>query len=405
MNRLLGATEHLLWLRDQRWSVNFAIATRIAGVLNPDKLSDALSWVQRKHPLLRVKISIDQQHQPEFISEGVGAIPLRVEQRQDQEHWCREVAAEIVNAFSSSEDPLLRVVLLQGQDISELIFTCHHSIGDALSVIYLIRDTLQELGNPGINRQIMSQLPSLEELLSITPSPSLLTQNGVEFHPSTREWQPSILHWSLSPNDTSKLRSRCREMGVSIQGIICASFLLSMVQKLDSATTLKCLSPLNVRNYLEPAIGEDMGVYIALPTTKHKLQADSDLWELARDVKEQLKEIVTQGKLFAAIPQMQALLATQPSPNDVYQNLLDKGLDLAVSNLGALDIPQKFGDLHLEAIYGPALLGLENVQVLGVATLGGEMFLTYTYLDSVISHSEAEAIKNTAMKYIHQAIA
>jgi len=412
MKRLLGASEHFLWLRDRGWSVNFAVTASVTGSLTVQQLTDALAWVQRRHPLLRVKIAIDEYQQPQFISEDVPTIPLRVVQRQGEEHWTQEVADEIVRTFSWSQGPLLRVVLLQG-DNSELIVICHHSIGDALSIVYLLQDILQEIGTPGSDRQILSEIPPLEEL--IPPSfqhhnhTPVITGNSHNLEPeeaNLRKWRPTILHWSLEAEETNELVLRCREEQVTVHGALCASFLLSMTHEVGSSEeiTIKCLSPLNARNYLVAPVGSDMGVYIVLPVTTHKLQLKSDFWDVAREVKHQINEVVAQGKMFEGIPKLKTFLCTKPSPNSVYQQVLKRGDDLAVSNLGRLDIPQQFGNLHLRAIYGPTLLGSENVKVVSVATLGGKMFFTFACLESVTSQADAKQIQARVMQLIREAV-
>ena len=420
MKRLLGTNEHFLWLRDQRWSVNFTMTTRIQGLITVQQLTDALTWLQHRHPLLQVKIELNQKQKPQFVSGEVPSIPLRILERKGDNHWSEEVATEIVSPFDCTQGPLFRVVFLQGEDISDLIFTCHHSIGDALSVVYLIQDVLQELGNPGCDRQIFPQIPPLEELISWinrdvekdstvnhSSSTSLIAPSSSNQELNRCNWRPCILHWELSEEETDRLISNCRQQKVSVHGAICAAFLLAIAEAedLSPSTMLKCLSPLNVRNFLVPNIGSDMGVYIALPVTAHKLAPQTDFWELAKDVKSQLQETVSEGQLFASIPQLQSWLSTRPNPEAVYQQLLKKGLHLAVSNLGRLHIPNSFGHLTVEAIYGPTLLGLENVRVISIATLARKMFCTFTYLESVIPQVVAEKTKTRAMQLILNAIA
>jgi|GEM_PF-2250790 len=76
MNRLLGGSDNLWWLLDQRWSCNFILSARIRGAIAINQLTNALAIVHRRHPLLAVKIVIDEHQQPRFQSEGVSAIPL-----------------------------------------------------------------------------------------------------------------------------------------------------------------------------------------------------------------------------------------------------------------------------------------------------------------------------------------
>jgi NRPS condensation-like uncharacterized protein len=409
MNRLLGASEHFLWLRDRAWSVNFAMTACIQGTLSEQQLSEALAWLQRRHPMLGVKIAIADCHQPRFVSENVPAIPLRVV-KQAETHWSQEVAEEIVKPFPWQEGPLLRVVFLPRAEECELIFICHHAIADALSVVYLIRDLLQELSKPGGDRQILPILPPLEEL--IPPSACFNNDASAEITKhiasdetetvTPRQWRPSILHWSLSTEETARLIKRCREEQASVHGALCASFLLSLVAQEEGI--LKCLSPLNVRRYLVPPVEEDMGVFMTLLVTAHQLKANSDFWKLAREVKHQINQVVAAGKIFQDLPKIKAFVSARPHPNAVYEQVLKRGDDLAVSNLGRLDIPLQYGKLHLKALYGPTLLGSEQVKVASATTLGGQIFFTLAVLKSIASPVVEEKIKTTAMQHLRSAM-
>ncbi len=132
MNRLLGPSEHLLWLLAQTKPINVVLCATITGPLTIKQLSKALASVQHRHPLLGVRIAIDNCQQARFVSEGVPSIPLRITERLSEEHWCHEAEEELLRPFSWSEGPLIRVVFLQSPDVSELIVTFDHCIGDGL---------------------------------------------------------------------------------------------------------------------------------------------------------------------------------------------------------------------------------------------------------------------------------
>ncbi|MHC5731486.1 MAG: cyclin family protein, partial [Nostoc sp.] len=108
-------------------------------------------------------------------------------------------------------------------------------------------------------------------------------------------------------------------------------------------------------------------------------------------------------KIFQYIRPTKAFLSTQPDPQIVYQQIAQKG-DLCVTNLGCLNIPQEFGSLYLDAIYGPIVQSSENIKIVGVTTLGGKMFLTLTFSESVLPRLLAEQIKSEAMQQIKEAI-
>ncbi|AFZ15503.1 condensation domain protein (plasmid) [Crinalium epipsammum PCC 9333] len=429
MNRLLGVSEHLRWLLDQRWSFNFILSARVTGAISVQQLTDALAWVQCRHPLLAVKIVTEDGQQPRFVSEGVPNIPLRVVKRQGGEHWCQEAEAELSLPFSWNSGPLLRVVFLQGEIVSELIITCHHSIGDGLSVIYLLRDILLEISTKATTREILPELPSWEERIFLAQgnisnnviAPVALTEKKNKKSVSDTDMvlnrvsnqevisgnkRSSILHWCLSPKDTAMLTSRCHEKQSSVQSAICAAFLLSIAQEMNSpeGTVHKCVSPCNVRNYLVPAIGEDFGLYISGLFTSHTLKPETSFWGLAQEVKHQINDLIMPEKMFQYIRPTKAFLSTQPDPQMVYQQMTQKG-DLCVTNLGRLNITQQFGSLYLEAIYGPIVQSSENIKIVGIATMEGKMFFTFTFSESVLPRSQAEKIKATAMRCIAKVVA
>lgn len=421
MNRLLGVSEHLRWLLDQRWSFNFTLSARVRGAISVLQLTHALAWVQRRHPLLAVKIATDEHQQPRFVSEGVPNIPLRVVKRQGDDHWCKETEAELSLPFPWNSGPLLRVLFLQGEVVSDLIITCHHSIGDGLSVLYLIRDILQEINIPDSYREILPELPSWEEaiLLSddsinshaiavIAPTQKIATpdadlvlncisdQKGIQ-----ASKRSSILHWCLSLEETAMFVSRCREKQTSVQSAICAAFLLSMAKEINSPADAvhNCVSPCNVRNYLVPAIEEDFGLYVCGLFTSHTLKPETTFWELAQEIKHQINDLIVPDQIFKYIPPTKAFLSTRPDPQMLYQQMVKKG-DLCVTNLGRLNIQQEFGSLYLDAIYGPIVQSSENIKIVGVATLGSKMFLTFTFSESVLPRSLAEKIKAGVMDLI-----
>ncbi|MEG4207177.1 hypothetical protein QUA20_25015 [Microcoleus sp. Pol7_A1] len=460
MNRLLGVSEHIRWLLDQRWSFNFALTARVRGTIAIPQLTNALAWVQRRHPLLAVKIAVNEHQQPRFVSEGVPPIPLRVVQRQGDHHWCQETEAELSLPFSYSTEPLLRVVFLQGEAVSELIFTCYHSICDGLSTIYLIRDILQEISTPGSTREILPELPCWEELIPLSKKDSIsgnaiataapthkinpsnagvdlnrvsdrkqikksqgsrilhwslsteetVTNAGIDLNRVSDKKQikksqgSSILHWCLSPEETATFVSRCRENQTSVQGALCTAFLLSIGEQMNypEDTVHKCLSPCNIRKYLVPEIGEDFGLYICGLLTAHTLKPEINFWDLAREIKHQLNEW-TAGKLFEDIPRTKAFLSTKPDPQMVYDQM-DNNIKLVVTNLGRLNIPQNYGSLFLEAIYGPTVQSSENAKTVGVITLGDRMFLTLTFSESVLPRSLAKKIQIGAMRQLSEAL-
>lgn len=427
MFRLLGTGEHSLWLYDQVAPLHFAVTARIVGEFSTDQLQQALAWVQQRHPLLRVSIIPDASEKPWFVEHST-SIPMRVVQRQGEQHWHNEVEKELSEPFDSTQAPLVRVTLVYSTTVSELILTCYHSIGDGLSVVYLLRDILQAVGIPDGEQQILPKRPCFEDLISdmAVTSQDLSSQQENTSEPQAINQEvdnedelsseisaqsnispnrrPRILSSSLSSAETTSLIECCKQEQTTVHAAICAAFLLAIYDDSEQQSDFKCYSPVNIRRYLSPPIAEDFGYYFSFGLTSHTLTPDLTLWDLARTLKSQLDQQIAPDKIFERIPQMQALLSTNPSPSLMNQVLVEAcSYDILVSNLGRLDIPQQFGDIQLQAVYGPTVTTYINSdRLVGVATLGDRMFFTFTYLEPDILPAEAVRILQAAMQQLTQ---
>lgn len=418
--RPLGAEEQLYWLHDQAHPLHFALTAQIKGRFSIDQLQQALGLVQQRHPLLRVRIALDEAERPWFVEDSA-PIPLRVVQRQFEQDWQREVEREIATPFIWSQAPLVRVVLVRSShdaESSELIVTSHHSIADGTAIAYLIRDILQAIATPIALREPLAVPPSREDLVAGTPEiissfkpmPKLSRMSGSfasvqRPRQNDRQWVSSS---SLSAATTQLLVARSRQEQTSVHAAICAAFLLALRRQNHSEQpqNLNCTSPISLRPYLSFANREELSLCISAGRTSHRLSTDADLWNIARSVKHQLSQIMVPDKLFEGIFQEQTWASTLPSPGIVLQAFKEHlGYDICVSNLTRLPIQQQFGAIELQAIYGPVVrTGVATDRVVGVSTLGDQLFSTFVCSELVMSRSQAKALHNEAIHLLNEAV-
>jgi NRPS condensation-like uncharacterized protein len=421
MNRLLGASEQTLFLLAQTKPINVVLCATITGAITTKQLSATLAWVQQRHPLLKVKVVNKNSEHLRFVSEGVATIPLQVIERRGEEHWCLEVQKELSYPFSTTDDPLVRVIFLQSPNISEIIVTFDHCLGDGMSGVYLIRDILYYLSELDINYLPQQrELPSCEELIPLKDTSPELTR--IEYPMSQAystifeqklslnkenidEQANHLFYWCFSPDETTKLISYCRKEETSVHSVICASYLLAIANemKLVDDTMLRCMSPINLRNYLDSQVNENFGTYYTREVTCHQIKNTSNLWDIARDVKSQMKEIMVQEKIFNHLLEVKAFLSTKPDAFKLRQYL--KGLvgsDLTVTNLGRLDFPVQFGSLHLEQLY-ITVAGIAPI-IVGAVTVGGKMFVTCRNLEMIVPQAYAQRINQQAIQQLREAV-
>lgn len=433
--RSLGAWEYSTWLYDQFHPAHFSLVAQVTGEFSLEKLKQTLYHLQQRHPLLRVRIAVDETEKP-WLVEDAAQIPLRVVPRQGSQHWEREVERELGIPFIWTQAPLIRSVVVHSPHISELIVTCHHAIADGLSALYLIRDILSALANKNADPQLkpLPLLPPLQNLVSRElhhNSPSLdqssdnvnlLNEENIQSQkalqkPTFKNFDhhairptSSYAHLcsgSFSPETTQLLISSCKQKQTSVHTAICAAFLMAIYRQncSEQALTLKCVSPINIRSYLTPVPEEDFGFYASVTLTLHTLTPDLTLWDIAHSLKEQLHQATTPETILAIIAQSPAEITPNSNPQEDEQNITEPfGYELAVSNLGRLNIPQKFAELELQAIYGPVgQNGAKSAPIVGVATLGNQLFFTLACSKLTLSSTELEDLKKEAIKLLNLA--
>lgn len=419
--RPLGALERLFWLHDLAHLFHFTLTAQIRGRFGVHQLQQALILLQQRHPLLRVRIALDEAEQPWFVEDSA-SISLRVVQRQSEQHWQREVEREIETPFVWSQAPLVRIVLVHSDNnaqLSELIVTCHHSVADGISITYLIRDILQAIATPTTFEQSLPIPPSREDLVpgkapqtisEPKPMPRFTRMSSSfgsvqSMRQSNRQFVSSS---SLSPETTRLLLTRSRQEQTSVHGAICAAFLLAVRYQNHSEQpqNLKCLSPINLRPFLTSTNQEDVVLWISAGRTSDCLSVDANLWDVARSVKQQLNQIMTPDKLFEEISQTQEWASTHPSPDVVLQGFRDQlfDADIGVSNLRRLTIQQQFEELELQAIYGP-LVSTGAKHDVGVVTLGDRLFVMLMSEESVMSPVQSKTLHEEAIHLLNEAIA
>jgi Family of unknown function (DUF6010) len=300
---------------------------------------------------------------------------------------------------------------LSGDDVSDLIITCDHAIGDGMSVVFLLRDILQAIGFPDRPLAVLPKQPPYEHLvppfqykLPLSFEPSLVTTNTKPTLPENS--RPRLHAWSLSTIETSTFVSACKQAQTSVHATICAAFLLAIRHTqngdFDETTPLKCFCAIDLRPFL-PTIAEDFGAYFTFVLTANKVDPDRSVWELARSIKSQIDFKTTPAQIFAHIPKSEAFIATLPSPDEVVIALETVNrYDLNVSNLGRLKIDRQYREFQLTAVYGPAITNhMDRAAIVGVATLGERMFFSLVCPESDFSSAQIDRLQQTVMQFLN----
>jgi hypothetical protein len=269
--------------------------------------------------------------------------------------------------------------------MSELIFVCDHLTADGRSAIIALRDFLALLSNPSLELEPIHPM-FLGDLIPSDIVEKLKDQVaadrgvGLPSIPSTLDMLEDpiqLIRFALSKNETSAFLRRCRDERVTVQAALCAASLKSFAEREPHNPERKVEIPIDIRNYLDPPVGETYGMFISHLDLDLDCSANRKLWDIARDAKSGLSASIQAERYFYAPTVFITITGKFPVDVDI-----STGNDISITNLGLVEIPSHYGSLTLESIYGPIInISRPGHRVLGVATFEGRMYFSFTSSD------------------------
>src|SRR5258708_6702882 len=238
MRRRMLFFERLMYV-DGRTPVNCVMTARIRGILSPEDLRLALDKVQARHPLLRAVVE-ECDGQPEVVIRASPCkIPLRVVSRKTDEDWRSELAIEWKTPFPMDRGPLIRLVWIRSEDISEILLVGHHCICDGASLVTIVRELLQVVDHPDL---ALAAYPPFKSLHDLIPEPvfadrkmaiSVLLKATlfrlfalmVKTASPNREDDHYLIYWGASAEASSALSLRSKSEGCTPFAAMCVAFL------------------------------------------------------------------------------------------------------------------------------------------------------------------------------------
>jgi NRPS condensation-like uncharacterized protein len=431
MSRKLSTIEYANLLLDRVVCTNLAIIARVSGVLTEPVLRQALDYVQAKYPSLRWKIKDGDV--PEFISEGVPKIPLRIVQGKHDLHWIEEAEKEIYEQCPHFQGPLLRLVQVISKDKKscDLVIGCCHAATDGLSIIMVIKDLLSTAAKLLQGENVPPPTPLPEPL----PSTELLRKD-LEFEPypldeaSIKAFKSEVLmgdldvpphkritrviHKVLDEGETQKLVDTCKKENTSVHAALCAVFFQAVVEQIRSQQKppqkgplmISCISPVDIRHHFIKPVEEDIGYYISFAIHYQRINENAPIWPAAREIKEAILTEIKSGKDIDAILSVGEFWKDYPDPIEMVRALNKSYPPVALTNMGRIDIPQQYGDLNLEQLHaiGAINCATRSGFAICVNTFRGRLTLNFLYADPFISKKRANTIVESTIKRLREAI-
>jgi hypothetical protein len=437
------------------------MVARIRGRLSEGDLEQAVAKVRRRHPILRARIVEDGDGSPWFSSDGADEIPVEIFQRESPDHWIRLVQDSSRIPFEFGARPPIRFILVHSPLASDLVILCHHIICDGLSLAYLARDLLQHLGDPAREVEALpfpvpidrDNIPSDVSLNAVARffisrmNKKWETEKVVFDQEDYRDlcqtywanYQHQVLSRVLTGAQTAALVDRCRKEGVTVNSALTAAFVGAQTTVQGPRPShLNTVVAGSLRGHVQPLVGEAMGFYAGAVRTKYRYQGGLGFWDNARRFHRKAPSLFTNKGLFLELltwcylePTIQEAISFKMlgglvpehlprhrklsafgARDDVVARMLKREkmdsldspvMDTAVTNLGRLDFPARYGALELERLImkpgGAFPLTTVNLLV-GAVTCAGRLSLLIEYVEASMDTRTVKEVTAQAVGFL-----
>jgi hypothetical protein len=288
-----------LFAIEQVAEMNIACFVSLEGRFSLDQLCSALCRVQRKHPILRALIRKEEDGLY-FEENSAPEIPLRIVPRISDEDSRRACQTELTTVFTEN-DPQLRVVLLQSEWESDLVFTTSHRICDLMSMFTIVQEVLRSLHSdeelipyaPITTQDIIGSYQPLQPWKSKLMARLVNKLLGLIPHsrhePDNKEYH---LEWRAERALLAALKQRCKVEGVSMHAVLTVTLeraLFAIFGKKRAPQWI--INPIDLRRGRFPALTSDMVFYgggnfkISTSTAP-----DMEFWARVRAVHQEIRK-------------------------------------------------------------------------------------------------------------------
>lgn len=406
MKRKLMMVERIMHV-DASTPLNCVFTAKIAGSINPENLHIALTKVQQKQPLLRVRIDEEQKGGPYFITnEHVRSIPVRIAERLTDNDWLKESETEWYKLFDGDNVPLARVVWVRSASVSELLLVMPHCVCDGGTCVALLSEILSLLDNPAQELDAYTPFNSVQELMpdsfdiaknkrkgriySFLGKLFFLLKNTRNKFGTGRNY---AIHWKLDEEQSLAIAEAAKNAGTSIHAVLCVAFLKAFQEVRGLKARGKVISPVDIRRFI-PEIKQDT-MFAFAPIVELTIDKDpnKDFWEQARKIKTDLTAKIETMNAYEMLWMGEYMHATV-NRMIKFLKATDGSHDVTLSNMGRLTIPETYQSFELETIYSPTVaFPWRNPNTLVTTTFKNRMDFTFMSNDNFLEETEALKIK------------
>jgi len=432
------------------------MAARITGAVDEIRFRQALATVSRVHPLLRSKIVFDDRHDAWFSSDGVPEVPMRVSSRTSDSQWLDELKSEARVPFDLGRGPLIKCVLLQSPNVSDLLVFCNHSICDGMAIAILVRELLVRYADPEKEIRVLDspdaldlEKPGISVMGFVSRIISVYAnwkwnKNPYYFGPEDYAalyrtyWEkrrPGLVLFEFNPAESARMQATCREHSVTVASAVSAACLAAHADITGgfSKSQQTVLVPYDLRRRVQPPTGDVFCFCAGGIRLKYAYSPEKPFWYNAGALHKAIHTYLENpspaplpafepslidalagfGVFTSKVPEAYTKTATLQRFAADKGNIVvsfNRNIDTTFpgftpSNLGKIDMPESYAGPRLERlVFLPAASEI-NPLVLGGIGAGGGMVFALAFVDppaksGVSPEPEMIRIRNRALEYL-----
>jgi NRPS condensation-like uncharacterized protein len=377
----LSGLEQIYYMLDVNAPTNACVVVEVEGKTSVEQWRAAVVKVASRAPVLSSRIVRNPAGLLAFELLSTISLPFHVVSG-DLDGWLQIMKKEISTRIHLGRGPLFRATLLHSSSRAVFLLSISHCIADGRSAVALLRDILrtlvnEPLGPPYIVRSIDSLLV---EATAGKWRPPLAQVPIVESKPIVSNPEAPV-HLAVSCFDEqlmTRLRDRARAEKATVHGALNAALVQVFVR--DVATSGSLTSGIDVRPIL--AFGQEGLRPVISSCTVKFANDDLPFWEIARRIKEALRQENRLEAIVALYEKVGEFCVTCPTPELIRERLIGKSdePEILLTNLGVLPIPLSYGadSIKLKGFWASIHPASQNMHFLCCATINGRLQISYT---------------------------
>jgi len=348
-------------------------------------MNEAIGKAFARHEILGCRI-IQSNDGTAYYSPLPDAVPrIQIRKLDDIDtDWIKLIHEQERVPFDWENGELIRFFVLQGENVTQLVIVAHHLAGDGMSVLYLVKDIMTALGNPGIGMEKLQvrnlrddDIPKkagLNPLLKL-----MISMTNVRWRKIKRVFKYSnyrgmftsfwdkkdteILKGCISGDELNALIDKCKQNNVTVNSAITTAFIKASGERSDVGLAAS----------IRPQGFEGMANFATGISIQYTYDDSRSFWENVSYVHELIyRKLENPSKKYFILNFMASLdptlvdAAYLSAEGCLDNNLARKAADMfgytgnpksiSITNLTRTDIPQSFGNYTLSDLFFVARL-------------------------------------------------